>query len=173
MRQDRQIVEDYINPTASGQCTVGASGTPFASGFFEELEVSSLPSSQYAVANKRYVDDRAIKTIVWFKPGDAETGTDISAYIRVPFNGRIIRAYARAKTAPAGSDFIIDINKNGTTLWAANKLTIADGANIGSKNTFDDTLVSVDDYFTLDIDQIGSGTAGADLTIFLEIKGDI
>ena len=113
------------------------------------------------------------KTLLWFRPSDMEVATDVSSYIIIPFSGAITKASARVKTAPVGSNAIIDINKNGTTLWASGKLTIVDGANTGSIITFDSTTVSADDYFTLDIDQIGSGTAGADLTVLLEITADL
>ncbi len=71
-------------------------------------------------------------------------------------------------TAPVGSDFIADINKNGTTIFstAGNRPRIVDGANAGGPGaTPNVTSLAAGDYLTLDIDQIGSGTPGSDLTV--------
>lgn len=113
------------------------------------------------------------RVLVWYVSGELETGTNLSVRFDVPFSGTIIKATAYAKTAPVDDDLIIDLNKNGTTLWASDKLTISDGDSTGSKTSFDSTTVSVDDYFTLDVDQVGSTTAGEDLTVQLQIQETI
>lgn len=83
---------------------------------------------------------------------------------------RLQSARANAATAPVGAAILIDINRNGTTLFAtqANRLTIADGAN--ANTTFRppaDRVLKGGDILSYDIDQIGSGTAGSGLTISL------
>lgn len=85
----------------------------------------------------------------------------------------IVKAYAVVKTAPTGADLIIDINKNGTSIWAstpANRLTIADGETTGTQTSFDTTTLAESDTLSLDIDQIGSTIAGTDLTVLLRCK---
>jgi hypothetical protein len=74
--------------------------------------------------------------------------------------------------APAGASIIVDVNKNGTTLFTtqANRPTIAAAANTsGNVTTMDVTSVAAGEYLTVDIDQIGSTTAGADLTVQIEV----
>lgn len=114
----------------------------------------------------------AIKIVVWRIGGEAETGTNMGAYITVPFAGTITKVMAYAKTAPTGSAIIFDINKNGTTIWTEqnNRLQIAAGSNSGQTTTFSTTSVTADSYFTIDIDQVGSGTAGEDITVQLYIE---
>lgn len=110
------------------------------------------------------------RVLMWYIGGDAETGTNVSARLTVPFSGTIRRARAYSKTAPTGSALIFDINKNGTSIWGSTQgVQIAAGENTGNETSFDTTSVAVDDYFTLDIDQIGSSTAGADITVELII----
>lgn len=89
---------------------------------------------------------------------------------RLPIDGTctIIGVRLTANTAPAGAAIIVDVNKNGTTIFttAANRPTIADGANSGGPGVAPDvSTLAAGDYLTVDIDQVGSGTAGSDLTV--------
>lgn len=80
---------------------------------------------------------------------------------------------ASVGVASAGASIIIDVNKNGTTLFTtqANRPTIAAAANTsGNVTNMDVTSVAVGEYLTVDIDQIGSTTAGADLTVQVEVS---
>ena len=85
----------------------------------------------------------------------------------------IVKAYVAIKTGPTGADLIIDINKNGTSIWnstPANRLKIVAGATSGNEISFDTTALIEGDILTIDIDQIGSTVGGADLTIELRTK---
>lgn len=71
-------------------------------------------------------------------------------------------------TAPTGTSVIIDINKNGTTLFTnqSNRPTIAISSNTsGNVTNMDVTTIADGEYLTVDIDQVGSGIMGADLTV--------
>lgn len=71
-------------------------------------------------------------------------------------------------TPPTGASLIVDVNKNGTTVFTtqANRPTIAIDANTSGKVTnMDVTTLNDGDFLTVDIDQVGSGTAGADLVV--------
>lgn len=107
--------------------------------------------------------------------GNLTTGTNVTRTpIILPFAVNIKKAFARAMTAPTGASVILDINKNGTSIWntnQANRLTIAAGANAGTQTTFDTTSLSEGDYLTLDIDQIGSTVTGADMVVELYCEG--
>jgi hypothetical protein len=80
-----------------------------------------------------------------------------------------------ADTAPTGAALILDVNLNGTSIWAAtpaNRVQIAAAANAGSQTSFDTTAVAAGDRLTFDIDQIGSGTAGGnDLLVVVTFQG--
>lgn len=75
--------------------------------------------------------------------------------------------FIAVNTAPTGASIIVDVNKNGTTIFTtqANRPAIAASANTGSSSTLDVTSFADGDYLQADIDQIGSTIAGADLTV--------
>ena len=68
---------------------------------------------------------------------------------------------ARVDTAPVGSALNVDINKNGVS---AVTISVADGQTKTINSSPSLSMVE-DDYLTVDIDQIGSSTAGSELTI--------
>lgn len=75
-------------------------------------------------------------------------------------------------TAPTGQAILVDVNKGGTTIYStqANRPSVADGATQGSSTIAPDiTSAAAGDYLTADIDQIGSGTAGADLIVLQQV----
>jgi len=80
---------------------------------------------------------------------------------------------ASANTAPTGATVIVSIKKNGVGIFAvtpANRPTIAIGANTGSGGTPDTTAWAPGEYLMVDILQIGSTVAGADLTVQVYAK---
>ena len=83
--------------------------------------------------------------------------------------GTFNKAYIYAKTGPTGADLIVDILKNGTTIWTnqANRLKIVAGQVSGNTSTFDVTTVAISDIITIDIDQVGSTIPGKDITVQL------
>jgi hypothetical protein len=131
------------------------------------------PTSSNEATRKSYVDSVKIKTLIWFISGAGAVGTNVSARLKVNFAGTITKAKAYAKTAPVGSNLIFDINKSGTSIWAstqANRVKVTAGANEDTDQTnFDTSTFSADDIFTVDIDGVGSSTAGSDITVMLEV----
>jgi hypothetical protein len=102
--------------------------------------------------------------------GDAEVATNvIPSRLYMPFGGTITKIIAYAKTAPTRANLIIDFNKNGTSILDASKITIAASGNTVTVTSFATASFSVNDYFTIDIDQIGSSVAGADITLSVYI----
>ena len=125
--------------------------------------------------NQNFTDlENAIRpTFVFTITGTLTTGTNQTPVLIVPTSLTIVKAYGAVKTAPTGADLIIDLNINAASIWnvtQANRLTIADGASTGSQTSFDTSSLSEDDQLTLDLDQIGSSTAGADLTVELKCE---
>lgn len=122
--------------------------------------------------------------------GAATAGVKVTpeATVLIPANLEIVRAYARAETAPTGAAMILNVQRtklaDGTTaqLWttAANRPTIA----ISAKNSWattggspnivatdpaspDTTDVVEGDILNLNIVQIGSTVAGSDVSVWL------
>lgn len=75
-------------------------------------------------------------------------------------------------TVPTGADLVVDVNKNGTTIFTtqANRPTVPDGDadGVGAEATPDVTSIGEGEYLTVDIDQVGATVAGADLTVSVE-----
>ena len=108
------------------------------------------------------------KTIISFAVvGTLVADTDVSPSIIVPTSLTIIKVKTYVKTAPTGATLIVDVNKGGTTIFTTqgNRPTIAISGNSDDSGTPDVTSLSEDDVLTVDVDQIGSSVAGADLTI--------
>jgi hypothetical protein len=71
------------------------------------------------------------------------------------------------KTAPDGADIIVDVLKNGSSIFST-KPQITDGQSSGgSSAVFSTTTFVAGDVITFNIDQVGSSTPGSDLTIAL------
>lgn len=89
---------------------------------------------------------------------------------RFPFAATLIGTTAAVNTAPTGADIILDVNKNGSTIYttAANRPRIVAGTfATTTEPTPDVTTIVAGDYLQVDIDQVGSGVAGEDLTVFV------
>jgi hypothetical protein len=74
---------------------------------------------------------------------------------------------ASVVTAPVGASILVDVHKNGTTIFTtqSGRPEIAAAGTTDKSATPDVTSWADGDYLTVDIDQIGSTTAGADLTV--------
>lgn len=106
----------------------------------------------------------------FFIAGAQATGTKKGGCI-VPFAGKIADIRAYVDTPPTTQSILIDVNKNGTTLFTtqANRLTIAAAGNASTTTAPDVTAVAAGDRLTFDIDQVGTGTAGSDLYVTISI----
>ncbi len=102
----------------------------------------------------------------------ALTAAANKARFTAPVTGSIVGVYISAITAPVGAAILVDLNKAGTTMFTtqANRPTIADGANDGTVKVPDVTAVAAGDVLTVDVDQVGSGTAGSNLTVSIALR---
>lgn len=109
-----------------------------------------------------------IKTTLSFAvTGTLTTGADKAPTIVAPCALTIVKVKVVVKTAPTGASLIVDVNKAGTTIFTnqANRPEIAIGETTDDSGTPDVTALAEGDKLTIDIDQIGSTIAGADLTV--------
>ena len=99
------------------------------------------------------------------------TGT-AKATFRMATAGTLTKVKATVTTAPVGSDLIVDINEAGTSVLST-KLSIDDGektsATAATPPVISDSALADDAEITIDIDQVGSGTAGAGLKVTLYV----
>jgi hypothetical protein len=121
-------------------------------------------------------DAKALYTIgafVWIIPGDLDTGAGQGPRLPGKPDITFLEAELTVVGAPTGQALIVDINKNGTSLWAENQENrpqIAASATEGETTSFDTATGTDDDIYTLDIDQKGSGDPGTTLAAFLWYK---
>lgn len=147
---------------------------------FTDLDVQSnkiinlaTPTASTDAATKGYVDSASggggggNKTGLSLGiPGTLVVGAGTSRVYFVSA-ATITNVIASVGTQPTGASIIFDVKKNGSTIFTttANRPTITVGTNADLSSVPDVTTVSSGDYFTVDIIQVGSITAGADAII--------
>jgi hypothetical protein len=101
--------------------------------------------------------------------GTLAVTTDTTALrFRLPFAIVVTGVYATVSTCPTGADIIVDVHKDGTTLFTTQGLRpviAATAYDSGAVDVPDVTACAADTYLTVNVDQIGSTIAGANLTV--------
>ncbi len=99
------------------------------------------------------------------------TGTGNQKWV-APIDVTIVDVQLAVGTSPTGADLVVDVNKNGTTIFTtqANRPTVPDGDadGVGAAASPDVTTMTPGEYLSVDIDQIGSTIAGGFLTVVIE-----
>ena len=100
---------------------------------------------------------------------DLTTGTGKVTF-RMPAAVTLSAVRASVNTAPVGSTIVVDVNDGGTSILST-KLSIDDGAKTSTTAAtaavISDAALADDAEITIDIDQIGSSTAGTGLKVTL------
>jgi len=134
--------------------------------------------AQYLNVARHAAVTHTVKTTLSFAVvGDCSVDTDVAPTIVAPCTLTITKVKVVVKTAPTGSALTVDVNKAGVTIFTdqGKRPSIAAGATQDDSDTpdvtalaegdKDVTALAEGDKVTVDIDQIGSGVAGADLTV--------
>jgi hypothetical protein len=90
-----------------------------------------------------------------------------------PFPVLILGVTASLGVAPTGAGVTIDLNKNGTTIFTTqgNRPVVPAGGFVTVTEAVPAvTTVVAGDYYTLDVDTIGSGVAGAELNALIRYR---
>lgn len=114
-----------------------------------------------------------LDAVLPFSRSGALTVTVGAGRFRFPFAATLLGVTAAVNTAPTGASVIADVTKNGTTVFTTqgNRPTIAASAFATASETVPDvTAVALGDYFTVDVDQVGSTIAGSDLTVIIRYR---
>lgn len=87
----------------------------------------------------------------------------------------LVKVFISVNTPPTGSALIVDVHKNGTTIFTtqANRPQIAVDQYTGQSTTIDVTAWAPGDYLTVEVDQVGSTTPGADLTVHVACSENV
>lgn len=105
------------------------------------------------------------------KNGDLTVHTGTIPLV-LPFPVVFERVDIAVVTAPTGAAVIVDVNKNGTTLFStqSNRPQIAASATQGNTTTFNTTTGAAGDKLTIDVDQIGSTLPGTTLVVAIAMR---
>ena len=100
----------------------------------------------------------------------ALTTGNAKATFRMPYAFTLTAVRASVTTAPLGSTLTVDINEAGSTILST-KITIdaseKTSTTAATPPVISDTSLADDAQMTVDIDQVGSSTAGAGLKVTL------
>lgn len=111
---------------------------------------------------------KVVKCYAFAVTGDLTADTNVSPLLEaIEDDQTITEVIIRVKTAPTGATIIVDVNIEGTTIFTtqSNRPAIAIDGTEARSTTIENASLSKEDLLTVDVDQIGSGTAGADLTV--------
>lgn len=147
------VLTDDIGTTVSG----GAAQVATASGSTLQVALQDLWLSD-AFQWPFYID------------GVQTTISGGTAYFETPEEATIDEVRVHLGTTCSGSDFIVDVNDDGVTVFTTqvNRPTITPGGFSVTSGAADGGLaVAKNSVLTVDVDQVGSDIAGSDLAIFV------
>lgn len=166
-------VTDATNVNAAGATMNTDTSLIGNSYFLDEDDMISdsnakVPSQQSV---KAYVD--ALTIVIGIACSDETTDLAVSTAattFRMPHNMTLKEVRATVTTAPVGSAITVDINESGTSILST-KITIdateKTSETAATPPVLSDTVLADDAEITVDIDAVGSTTAGAGLKIWL------
>lgn len=95
--------------------------------------------------------------------------TTSKSTVRMPHAGTIRSVTAAVGTAPTGAALIADVNIAGTTVFTtqASRPTIAINGTSASSGAVEAGTFAAGDIISVDVDQVGSSTAGSNLTVLI------
>lgn len=113
------------------------------------------------------------RSIMFGKAGTLTAGAILTTWTNDTGVGLSIRSVrAVVRTAPTGASILVDVNINGVTIYTtqANRPAIlASTTNSGKNAGFSLSTIPDGQTLTVDLDQIGSTIAGADITVQIEV----
>jgi hypothetical protein len=113
---------------------------------------------------------KRLASILWYVDGDIAVGDGQGATPYLEDTVDKVRIRAAADTAPAGAGLIAEVNHStDRSAWTpVGTVTIAAGTTTGATELSAGTLAP--GWYRLDVNQVGSTTAGADLTVIFVCK---
>ena len=159
------VVDATSDPAAVASATP-ADGTEATTARKDHIHAHGTHTTDLHTNYRQESDD--LQSITFSKAGTIAVGTGTTRWYND--TGRtltLVSARASVGTAPTGAALIVDVNNNGTSVYTtqANRPTIAVSTNTDEGGAFDDSTILDGEYLTVDVDQVGSTVAGADLTV--------
>ena len=159
---DRWEATYTVVQTSSGDWETGGSGeVPNYDSTYTTVQTNSAGWSSPYTQNLGFaVSDET-----------TDISVDTGMTFRMPLAFTIEDIRASVTTAPSGSPVIIDITKNGTSIFAVNSsISIDSGEETSSTSTsaygLTATSIAADDEIVIDVTQVGSVDAGTGLKIY-------
>lgn len=177
------------NTGAVGQTgNTGATGPSFLTTKGDLLAYTTTTTRKAVGTNQNVLISASAETdgLKWVYPqhilplavwnGALTVSTDVYRWYNRTGRTLTIKAvWISVGTAPTGSTILVDVNRNGTTIFTTpgNRPSIAISGFVSTRNTSADGTVALSDgdYLTFDIDQIGSTIAGSNLIVTVEFDG--
>ena len=140
------------------------------------IDAGTVSASNTRVLNMpdRDVHSNVFNEVILLACSDETTALTVGTgkvTFRCPFAFYVTGVSASVTTAPVGSTIICDINEAGSTILST-KLSIdaseKTSTSAASAAVISDANIAADAEITVDIDQIGSSTAGAGLKVKLD-----
>ena len=106
------------------------------------------------------------QTLTWSRDGTATPSAGLLRWYNRTGGARtVVGVWVSAATPPTGQPLVVDLNKNGVTMFTtqANRAQVPVGANVGTTAVPDVVTIADGEYLTVDVDQVGSVAAGADV----------
>jgi len=158
------------NSSEAGRFYDGTNTVRLADGVYAINATGNIKATGVLTATNTFVRDF---NFLLGTNAPVTTGNDKCNALITAYAGTIIKCKAYAKTAPTGQALIMDIKLDGTSIWnitTGNRISIADGSNLGVQTSFDTSVFLENESLTIDVIQVGSSTAGQDVTVQLTVK---
>ncbi len=108
-----------------------------------------------------------VASVGWYLDGTIAAGYQQGAIVTMPMGLTATSISLRAKGAPTGQALIVDVKKDGATIFSTKPQINASATTGGSAAVLSTTNITLNAELSVDVTQVGSTFAGSGLTIML------
>ncbi len=169
-KTDSALIVTDINNLAQGLPTYESTRTYAADRIIESVGIqykslvsSNIGNTPVSSPTKWEEIKGGTSDITFTIDGSSVTGEDQISFL-IPEAITVTNVFIQVDTAPTGATLIVDINKNGTTIFTtqSKRPEIAISGTSDTSDTPDVTAFAQNDVLSISVDQIGSTIGGGD-----------